>query len=305
MSFEEQERMLFDLLFDSQQRQRFCKEPTTVFDDYDLDDTEQRDFTTIRPEALEFDAALRTDLILSQLCNSYPMTFSIIASLDGGIELLKRLIDTQTMRTPSIERTTAFGTRLHEHLVSFVFDRPAEQPLIIAILEAELGMAWTSAMLKREILTQGTFTKGNADLPSDWSSRSIKLAPYVSAAIIPQSYVQLKTQLCNGSTNKLWHRISHNPLSRTRRSKILEKEDPRLLISRARVSHASRCEPTIEHQTAELTEGFAPLFQHVNGSMSVQDILAQLKQAGASEQILYGVKTGFLQLLRTGMLETN
>ena len=74
------------------------------------------------------------------------------------------------------------------------------------------------------------------------------------------------------------------------------------MVSRAQIDHMSMCEPTVRHQTTELSEGFAPLFQHINGTNSINTILLQLKQAGASDNILDGVKRGFYQLLETGML---
>ena len=44
MSFEEQERALFDLLFDNVIRQQFCKDPVAALIDYDLDEAEIADF---------------------------------------------------------------------------------------------------------------------------------------------------------------------------------------------------------------------------------------------------------------------
>jgi len=140
-------------------------------------------------------------------------------------------------------------------------------------------------------------------IDEDWLNEPIKLAAYVSAAIIPQSYVKLKETLCPCEDTALWAHLSKTQISASLRKKTLANEEPKLFITRAHVSTLSRCEPTVDHQTAELTEGFAPLFQHVNGSMSIAQILDQLRQSGAPEGILEGVQAGFHQLLTSGMLE--
>ena len=144
-------------------------------------------------------------------------------------------------------------------------------------------------------------------IDEDWLNEPIKLAAYVSAAIIPQSYVKLKETLCPCEDTALWAHLSKTQISASLRKKTLANEEPKLFITRAHVSTLSRCEPTVDHQTAELTEGFAPgfapLFQHVNGTNTTGQILDQLKQAGAANEILQGVEAGFQQLLTSGMLE--
>lgn len=304
MSFKEQERALFDLLFDKKLREDFCIDQGSALSAYELNESELLDFAEIRPEALKFDAKLRADLLLSQICQIFPITFSVVSSLENGLEILKQLINTQTMRTAPTERATLMGKILREQLTEFTYDTPAEKPLIIAILEAELGMAWTAATLKRFVLEGGTTEENNSSVPENWMNRPIKLASYVSASVLPQPYTSLKSQICSHPTGKLWNHISRNPVSKSLRQKIFQKEDPMLLVARAMVSHPSRCAPTVEHKTVELIEGFAHLFQHVNGSMSVEQILAELKQAGAPEQIIQSVQNGFFQLLENEMLET-
>jgi hypothetical protein len=303
MSFEEQERVMFDLLFDSDLRDNFCDDAMNALADYELDEAEHRDFAEIRPDALQLDAKMRRDILLSHICRAFPISFAILSSLANGKSLLKKLVDTQTMRSPSLERQTVFGSRLRDELTAYSFDTSTEQPLIIAILEAELAMAWTAATLKREVLESGQVPAEPLPVTLDWSSRPVKLAAYVGAAIIPRSYTELKRAFCGVADTELWSHLRHSPVSKSLRNKTLAKEDPRLLVMRARICHMSYCEPTVDHQTAELSEGFAPLFQHVNGTASVEQILAQLKQAGAPDQILQGVQSGFRQLLENGMLE--
>lgn len=303
MSFAEQERALFDLLFDSDLRENFCKDATEALTAYELSELELADFAVIRADALVLDAKMRRNILLGHICRAYPVSFAIVSSLADGTALLKKLIDTTTMRTPSLQRPTLFGTRLRDELATYAFDIPAQQPLIIAILEAELAMAWTGTSLKREVLDTGQAPAELIPVPTEWSSKAVKLAAFVGAAVIPYSYAELKRAFCAVADTELWTHLGHSPVSKALRKKTLAKEDPRLLVMRARINHMSHCEPTVDHQTIELSEGFAPLFQHVNGTASVDQILAQLKQAGAPGQILLGVHAGFQQLLEKGMLE--
>jgi hypothetical protein len=303
MSFQEQERALFDLLFDSTVRENFCKDSLAALYQYDLNEDERNDFAEIRPDALKLDAKIRADLLLSHFCRAFPVSFSIISSFEGGLYVLKSLIDVETMRTVIVDRLTHYGRRLGEGLNALIFDSVDEQAKVSAILEAELGMVWTSASLKREVLGNGGLHIKSPQLGQDWQNKNIKLAPYVCAAIIPGAYEKLKRSFCHESDCDLWRSLSRKPFAASRRSKILENDDPRLFVARAYVSHMSRCEPTIEQKTVELSEGFASLFQHVNGTVSVEYILAQLKQIGAQEQMLESIKSTFQQLLEGEMLE--
>jgi len=303
MSFQEQERALFDLLFDSDVRENFCKDSSIALNQYELSEDELNDFSTIRPDALELDAKIRADLLLSHFCRSFPVSFCLLSSVDSGIDVLKSLVDVLTMRTASIERATLFGRRIGENLKALSFSTTDEQAKVSAVLEAELGMAWTSATLKREVLDNGQLHIKATQLDQSWSAKNIKLAPYVCAAMLPKSYEKLKQAFCPDTDCDLWRRINKQPIAASKRKKILEKDDPVLFVARAHVSHMSQCEPTIDQKTAELSEGFAPLFQHVNGTVSVDYILEQLKQIGAQDQMLQSIKTTFQQLLESEMLE--
>ncbi len=304
MSFQEQERVLFDLLFDSSLRDAFCKDGNAALGNYELSESEQADFSVIRPDALQLDAKMRRNILLSHICRSFPVSFAIVSSLDQGKAILKQLVDTETMRTATLDRATVFGTRLRDELLKPTFDSNTEKALIVAILEAELAMAWTSGTLKREVLKSANAPDDVMHIKEGWLNKPVKLAAYVGAAIIPLSYTELKRIFCAVADTELWNYLSQNPVSKTLRKNTLAKEDPRLLVLRAHISHMSVCEPTVDHQIVELSEGFAQLFQHVNGTVSVVEILAQLKQAGASDQILQGVQRGFQQLFENGMLET-
>ncbi len=303
MSFQEQERALFDLLFDQSLREEFCKDSTTAFSEYELDDDELNDFKEIRPDAIELDASMRSYLILTHICRQFPVTFSLVSSLQNGIDLLQGLINLQTMRCHPTERASVFASQLREQLPACKVNSDKELTMITAILEAELGMAWTSATLKQKVLEGESPPENISQIDEDWLDKPIKLAAYVSAAIIPQSYVKLKKILCPCEDTDLWAHLSQTQLSASLRKKTLANEAPTLFITRAHVSTLSRCEPTVDHQTAELTEGFAPLLQQINGTNTISQILAQLKQAGAADEILQGVEAGFYQLLTSGMLE--
>jgi len=303
MSFEQQEQVLFELLFNRELRDQFCHDQTIALKEYNLDEAEKNDLKAIRPEALQLDADMRADLILSQLCKSFPISFSITSSISNGLEILKGLIDITTMQAKPIERATVFGNRLGQLYSNFSFSSDSERDIAKAILEAELGMVWTGASLKQVVLDNGDIPDNESELKQDWINKPIKLAAYVSASVLPQSYTKVKQRLCKVDDDCLWRHINKTGLSASVRKKTLRTQEPRLLVARAKLSRASKCEPVIEHNTMELSEGFAPLFQHVNGTMSVAQILEQLKQIGAQEQMLQSIQAAFQQLFETGMLE--
>lgn len=303
MSFAEQERALFDLLFDHALRDRFQKSSVASLRDYALDDDERADFSTIRADALALDAFLRADFVLSHLCRTFPLAFSLTSSLPGGLDLLRQLIDTQTMRTPTDERAPAFGARLRELLAANPFNSAREQAAVIAIVEAELGMAMTASTLRRALTAGGASPVAPPVLDARWLERPVQLAAYVSAAVIPRSYPQLKSALCPGADTELWAHLSGTPLPASMRSETLAQEEPRLLLAQARASHISACDIVTEHGTMELSEGFAPLLAHVNGNSSVAGILAQMRRIGTPEALLQGIESAFWRLLETGMLE--
>lgn len=301
MSLAVQEQALFELLFDRALRERFVQEGIAALSGRGLSDDECRDFSAIRPEALTLDATMRAGFILSQFCRSYPLSFSLVSSLPQGADLLRQLVDVQTMRATPLQRLVTFGTRLKEQVQQQSFASAREQALVISILDAEIGMAWTSAALKQQVLS-GNSVPGEVDVPVDWLQRPVAIAPFVSAAVMPSPHAGLKAGLCVATGASLWRQLSRQPLSAADRQRVLQKHDPRILVARAVVAQPSRCEPVTEHRTVELPEGFAPLLGHVNGSASVAGILHQLGQAGADEALLGSVQEGFRQLAHQGML---
>ena len=302
MSFAEQERALFDLLFDTPLREKFIKNPTSALTDYGLSKEELADFSVINPHGLALDAKVRVDLILGQWCRTFPLTFSLLSSLNGGLLLLRSLVDSHTMRRAPIERVVVFAQRLRQALIAKPAVALDELSLIVAILDAELGMATTSESLKKTIL-KGQYIEPEPILTTDaWSSQPVTLTSYISAALIPLSYAVLKKALCPCLGAELWRYLNKTPLLSADRQRLWQQADTRLLVAKAKVSTLSDSDPTIDHVTIELAEGFASLFEYVNGTMSVEQILQQLTQMGAPESLLQGIKSGFRQLSVAGMI---
>lgn len=302
MSFAEQERALFDLLFDATLREQFSRHSVKALQDYRLDTQELADFAVIQAHALALDARVRVDLILAQWCRAFPLSFSLLSSVQGGLLLVKGLVDSQTMRQAPNDRLVVFGTRLRQALIAQPLVSLQELSLIVAILDAELGMASTSRLLKYSVL-QEQYQAKPLSIDDHWLNKSISLAAYVSASLIPVSYAQLKQALCPCLGAELWRQLNKTPLSATARQLLWQKAESRLLVVQAKVAVMSLCEPQIEHQTVELAEGFASLFEYVNGTMSVQQILQQLQAMGAPDALLHSIQAGFKQLYCVGMIE--
>lgn len=301
MSFAEQERALFDLIFEQPLRERFCENGLSALADYDLTETECADFDTIRPEALSLDAKMRINLILARFCRELPLSFGLVSSINNGRELLESLVDSRTMKTPPHERVNLFASRLRDSLSSGGFFPAQEQMLVMALIETELGMAWTASSLKAALLS------GNGPAEGEISADEVQdspvcLAEYVSASVIPAPYAKLRKMLCPCELDQLWKHLCDNPLSSAQCSMALQHNDPRLLLMRADIRQMSHCSPETKHVTVELSEGFAPLLQHLDGSNSINSLLLQFGQAGAPEALLQSVRNGFLQLLKSGML---
>ena len=226
MSFRAQEHALFDLLFDAALRERFCREPRQALAAYGLSEAEQRDFDAIRPDGLRFDAELRVDLILAQACRTYPLTFSLASSLPDGIAQLRELVDVQTMRTPPYERFTRFGMRYRERLAAALAKAglpSAIQADWLAIVDVEVGMAWTAAGL-RQIAVGALLPEEPDEPPADWADRPVKVAAHVSASMLPAPYSALKQALCPCTGSGLWHHLGQQPLQASLRDRVLRAQ---------------------------------------------------------------------------------
>lgn len=304
MTFEQQEQVVFDLLFDRVLRDKFCNKGVRALSAYMLSDNERADLSAIRADAIVLDAAMRADLMLGQLCRQLSLTFSLLSSFNQGVDLLKKMINRKTMLSPPLERAAIFNSQVLEQLDTLQYNSQQQYIMVAAIVEAELGMVWSSAMLKRQALNNEFISLPiHIDLTQQWLDKPVKMAAYVSAAVIPHSYIELKTLLCPVEGCDLWGYLRKTPLDKSTRNQALANEHKRLLISRAYISRPSRFEPVVDHQILELSDGFVPLFKHIDGNNSVANILQSLQAAGATPQILTGVRHGFEQLLSHYMLE--
>lgn len=302
MSFAAQEQALLDLLFDRERRAAFRADRQRALSDYDMSAGERADFATVRLEALEMDAAARVNFILAQYCRSYPLSFSLVSSLPPGLERLRLLVDAALLRTSPGERVGVFGLRLRDSLQGAAgAAEPATMARLLAVVEAELGMAMTAQGVRAAALA-GTLP-AVAVLPADWLQQPLRLAPFTSAAILPRPYATLKSMLCACTGAELWRQLSRQPLPAATREGVLAAADLRLLVARAQLTRASPCEPVVDHVTVELGEGFARLLPHVDGRNSVAGLLEQLRAAGAGEGLRAGVLSGFRELARQGMLQ--
>lgn len=304
MSFAEQERALFDLLFDQPLRDDFCLRSTLALSDYQLSDGEREDFSQIRPDGLTMDASLRADQVLVHLCRQFPLTFSLLSCQPGGMGLLRQRVNGQTMRQAPEDRATQFGAQLQEILA-----KPAHHGAMLgATLAAELGLAWTSANLRKQLRQDNALTlpppAPSLYLDTDsWLDRPITLGAQVAASLLPHSYSANKKALCPGDDASLWAHLSQRPTTEAQIQNALGQPAPVLFISRATVSNHGVCETRIDHVTLELNDGFAPLLQQIDGEKSVTQIIKQLIDIGASPKIITGVKNGFKQLLESSIIE--
>jgi hypothetical protein len=299
--FAAQEQAMFDLLFDASLREHFAQSRTAALAGYGLSPAALQDFETIRLDALVLDAGMRTDMVLASISKVLPLSFCLLSSMEGGLVLLRQLLDASLMRTPPAERAGVFATRLSEQVDKLDVESQHEQLAVNAMLNAERGMARMSAARLKAAIENGDHDHVPV-LLADWDSHPVTVAPYVSMQVLPQPYNTLKKNLCSTEGAGLWRVLNRTPVTVEMRYNALRMDQPRLWLARACISAVSACDPVVEHQTLEVSDGFASLMQYVNGSMSVNDLLAGLQQAGAEETMLAGVKRGFRQLLEAGML---
>lgn len=301
MSFVEQERALLDLLFDAERRRAFTLDHEAALAAYELSTDERADFESVRLDALEIDASMRCDLILQHMCQALPVSFSIASSLPNGLVQLRTLIDTAYVRALPSDRAALLGRRLRAWLVTCAFANELEQAAAIAICDAELSMAITAGSL-RESLLSGADAATPTERAAGWVERPLALASHVSVALLSQSYAALKRALCPVADAELWPRLSTAPLPATRRSQTLAHKAPRLLVTRAHAVRSAACEITVDQRTLELSPGFGPLLSHLDGKVSLAELLRELRKAGAQESVCQGVQAGFEKLIDTGMV---
>lgn len=310
MSFKEQERVLFDLLFDDVFRQNFSKNSALALTNYNLTDQEKSDFHGMRLDALAMDVDMRKRLILAQISNLLPLSFSVVSSLQGGLRLLQGLITVGLMKVAPHKRLNAFSavliTEVEALSVSEYFHSSQERKAVLAVLATEAGLANTASLLKQALLNDHYL----ADVPSyyeeddpSWLDQPVQWADYVCTHTLNQPYMHLKKKLCPVSGTALWQHLSDNPLPAFLREEALMQDDGRVVVSKACVTHHSEVDPVVDHITVELSLGFAPMFAYIDGSSSIADLLQNLVEAGAPKPLITSVKSGFYQLMQCGMLK--
>lgn len=302
MSLEVQEEVLFDLMFDAGLQDRFLRDGVDALAGRGLTDAELDDFRHIRPPALRLDARMRIDMILSQLAVALPVTCALESAVDPALDGLRERVDAPLMRVGSVARPTAFGERLQARIAARPADAGGQRDLARAVLEAELGMARSGAQLRALLIDTGELPDADSDPAPDWTERPLALAPFVTATLLPLPHGELKAALCPVPDRELFRHLLRAPTPPATIPELLAAGEPRFLLARAVVEHASRCDPTVLHQTFELSDGFAPLFRHLEEGASVADLLAELRAVGAPREVLAGVQSGFAQLLQAGML---
>lgn len=309
MSFQEQERLLFDLLFDDELRQLFTDNSEQALSHYHLTDQEKNDFSHVRVDALEMDVAMRKRLILANMSNMLPLSFSLVSSLKAGLTLLSDLINTALMKTAPHQRVSAYAKSLQEHVallaVSEFFHSEQEKQALLAILSAELGMAASAAKVKQALLNNQYRDAAVVYYEEDddsWLEGTVQWAEFVYYQTINLPYMALKKKLCPVTGTALWQHLNANPLPAFLREETLEQQDPRVVVSKACITYKSELDPVVDHATVELSIGFAPMFNYIDGSLSIAALLRHLSEAGAPESLILSVRSGFYQLLQCGML---
>ena len=181
-NFANQERLLFDLVFNDQGTSVVCDTTTKLFANYQLSTQEQADFSSINQEALALDVRVQVDLILSQWCRSLPLTFSLVSSLSNGLALLKQLVDSQTMLQAPNDRIVYFATRLRQQLIAQPQIDLQRLSLLVAVLDAG-GHGGTSRLLKQTVINEQEIATTQSE-PFN-SQAKITIADYVSASLLP------------------------------------------------------------------------------------------------------------------------
>ncbi len=302
MSLQEQERALFDLLFDRDLRVQFRENPTEALGGYTLNRAERADFDTIRVPALERDARMRVFMLLAQLCQELPVSFALASSVAGAGAQLRQLVDRELMDVPVALRAAEFGNRLMDWM-QFDAEPPTDlQPQMLALIGAETAMARSAGSLRQ--LQSAAQESGPAPtaLPAEWTTLPASIADHACAVIVPQSLSEVQRALCPVDTEDLWRHLDGHPVTEAQVRTALLSEEPRLLLVRHTLTHTQRCMPLLSRQQVEVSSGFAPLLRYLDGRNRIHDILEQLQQAGAPQSMVPAILQGFEQLVGAGIV---
>ncbi len=302
MSLREQERALFDLLFDRDLRARFGTDPAAALADYDLDRAERHDFSLVRYSALETDARMRVYMLLAQLCRELPVSFALASSLPDAAGRFRALVDRDLLDVPVALRAAEYGERLVQFARLELAESPERQAQVIALMGAEIAMARTGGSLRQLDADLAAGWGAPDALPADWPARPAAIAPHSCAVVVPRAYDSVHGALCAVCPEALWGHLDQHPVTPEQVGAALRPEDPRLLLASHFLTRPERCVPPLSRRRLEVSAGFAPLLRYLDGRNCIDDILRQLAQAGATEDMLPAVRAGFEELCRAGIV---
>ena len=157
-------------------------------------------------------------------------------------------------------------------------------------------------MLKEAVVNGNDYIERVDNVDDKQMEQSVKLAPFVSASLLPSSYMTIKKDICKVTETSLWRHLGNTPLDKDEFDRVLSNDNPRLFVTRAYVKSHSIFDPVIDQKIIELPEGFSFLFEFVDGNFSINHIMEQMKQTGAEEKMLQSIRSAFMQLDELGML---
>lgn len=302
MSLQEQERALFDLLFDRELRARFGTEPNAVLSGYELDRAERADLAGVSHAALNTDAKMRVYMLLAQLCRELPLSFALASGLAGAGDAFRDLVDRELLDVPVALRAAEYGRRLMDWAGIELQGHGELQAQIIALMGAETAMARSGGALRQLGDTTTAPDSGDLDLPEDWIRLPGSIAAHTCAVIVPLPFDHALERLCPACPDDLWRTLDQQPVALAQVGQVLQAEEPRLLLARHFLQHAERCVPLLSRRRIEVSPGFAPLLRYLDGRNRIADILRQLEHSGATGDVLPAIRAGFEELCRAGII---
>lgn len=301
MSLQDQERALFDLLFDRDLRARFGAEGTAALSSYPLSRAELHDFTQVRFSALETDARMRVYMLLAQLCRELPVSFALAAAVPGADAQFRQLVDRELLDVPVSLRAATYGERLMDWLHAEM-DSVHLQAQVIALVGAEVAMARGGGALRQLDGDLSANWGAPPALPEAWSALPASIAPHTCAVIVPQPFDRVQDALCPVAPEDLWRHLDRQPTTSDQLEAALATEEPRLLLACHFLTRPERCVPLLSRKRVEVSTGFAPLLRYLDGRNCIDDILGQLERSGATADMLPGIAAGFEELCRSGIV---
>jgi len=303
VALEDQQCVLLKLVFDPAFRAAFLLDPDGALAPLPLTDDERRDFVEVNRFGVQVDARERDGLVVGRLVASYPLTVSALSAFAPGLECLGPLVGPQLFEAPAHVRPLQFGRGLlalvEEHL-------PAgpEQSLTMALGQWELALAQGSSAV-RALALSGELTSAEAPtvLEGDWAGVGLALAPFMAVAQLPMATAELTRLLCPCAPDKLYERLRRASLPKARLTELARAQGHgRLVLGRAVLKEASRCDAMVTHRVMEVAPGFAPLLGHLDGGQSLRTLLSGLSKAGAPDSVLEGFQDALEQLVTEGFL---